>query len=143
MIIIVFYSYIFPLYIYTLLFWQRKKNKKVGTIFLFSKLFLEICWCVMWNDWHLLYECFWMIFWLSLSAQAKTKKRSLLFVHDVTMPRSSVKNHILHWVGRIETQFWAPPIYHLRFHCGYNKPPVNTVLNWFETTIKAYQMCTM
>ena len=32
MIIIVFYSYIFPLYIYTLLFWQRKKNKKVGTI---------------------------------------------------------------------------------------------------------------
>ena len=35
----------------------------------------------------------------------------------------------------------GPPYLSLKVSllCGYNKPPVNTVLNWFEIIIKAYQ----
>ena len=57
--------------------------------------------------------------------------------------RSSVKSALL-CQGWVELKLSSRPPYlslkvSLLCVCGYNKPPVNTVLNWFETTIKAYQ----
>ena len=140
------FIHIFPLYIYTLLFWQRKKIKKLVPLFLFFKIIfgdMLVCGLWMWNEWlTLTLWMFWMILWFSFSAQAKTKKE-IFQCSRRHMPDGRVVWKVPFYVrGWVELKLSSsPPIYHLRFHCCciYNKPPVNTVLNWFETTIKAYQ----
>ena len=139
--------FIFFLYIFThCCFDNAKKIKKLVPLFLFFKIIfgdMLVCGLWMWNEWlTLTLWMFWMILWFSFSAQAKTKKEIFaLFTTSHAWWQSSVKSALL-CQGWLELKLSSsPPIYHLRFHCCciYNKPPVNTVLNWFETTIKAYQ----
>ena len=87
-----------------------QKNKKVGTIIsVFQNYFWGYAGVRLVNvKWlTLTLWMFWMILWFSFSAQAKTKKRSLLFVHDCSQClMAEVVWKVPFYVGaRIETQF--------------------------------------